>query len=163
MSATNGIWKLFAATGLALGLLATGAIAAEQNAHQHGADTAQLSLDHGKKWATDEPLRKGMGNIRAEMESSLPEIHAGKLSAIRYNDLAAKLNTEVGSIVAQCKLEPKADAQLHLVVADLLNGAEAMQGKIKKVTRQGGAVKVLGALEKYATYFDHPNWQPIKE
>lgn len=163
MFATRGIWKFFAAAGLALGLVATGASAAEHSAHQHGADAVQLSLDNGKKWATDEPLRKGMGAIRTEMDASLHAIHEGKLTAARYNALATKISTEVAGMVAQCKLEPKADAQLHLVIAELLNGTDAMQGKAKKVSRQTGAVKVLGALEKYAAYFDHPNWQPIKE
>lgn len=163
MFATHGIWKFFAAAGLALGLAATGVSAAEHSAHQHGADAAQLSLDNGKKWATDEPLRKGMGAIRTEMDASLHAIHEGKLTAARYNALATKVSTEVGGMVAQCKLEPKADAQLHLVIADLLNGVEAMQGQTPKVSRQTGAVKVLGALEKYAAHFDHPNWQPIKE
>lgn len=163
MFVTHGIWKFFAAAGLALGLVATGASAAEHSAHQHGADAAQLSLVNGKKWATDEPLRKGMGAIRTDMDASLHAIHEGKLTAARYNALANKISAEVAGMVAQCKLEPQADAQLHLVIADLLNGTEAMQGKAKKVSRQTGAVKVLGALEKYAAYFDHPNWQPIKE
>lgn len=163
MSTTNGIWKLIAAAGLALGLVATSVAAAEKDAHKHGADVVKLTLDNGKKWATDEPLRKGMGNIRAEMQASLHEIHAGKLSAAQYNELANKVSTEVGGIVAQCKLEPKADAQLHLVIADMLDGVETMQGRAKNVKRQTGAVKVLAALEKYGDYFDQPNWQPIKE
>ena len=164
MSIKNGIWKLMAAAGLALGLAATGVSAAETSVHdhEHGAAPAKLLLNDGRKWATDEPLRKGMGNIRTAMEASLHEIHEGKLSGARYNDLAKQVNAEVGGIVANCKLEPKADAQLHLVIADMLQGAEAMQGKAKKVKRQTGAVTVLGALDKYATYFDHPNWEPIK-
>ena len=163
MSTTTGIWKLIAAAGLALGLVVTGVAAAEKDAHKHGADAVKLTLDNGKKWATDEPLRKGMGNIRTEMQASLHQIHEGKLSAATYNDLANKVSTEVAGIVAQCKLEPKADAQLHLVVADLLDGVETMQGKAKKVKRQTGAAKVLAALENYGNYFDHPNWQRIKE
>ena len=163
MSATPGIWKLIAATGLALGLVATGVAAAEHDAHKHGADAVKLTLDNGKKWATDEPLRKGMGNIRTEMQASLHEIHTGKFSTAKYSDLASKVNSEVGGMVAQCKLEPKADAQLHLVIADLLDGVETMQGKAKNVKRQTGAIKVLAALEKYGNYFDQPNWQPIKE
>jgi len=35
-----------------------------------------------------------------------------------------------------------------------------MAGKAKKIKRQSGAVKVVGALEKYAAHFDHPGWQP---
>lgn len=59
-------------------------------------------------------------------------------------------------------LEPKADAQLHLIIADIGEGIEAMEGKAKKVKRQAGAIKVVGALEKYGSFFDHPGWQPIK-
>lgn len=162
MSIKNGIWKLMAAAGLALGVAATGVSAVEKSAHEHGAAPAKLMLNDGRKWATDEPLRKGMGNIRTAMDASLHEIHEGKLSAAGYNDLVKKVNAEVGGIVATCKLEPKADAQLHLVIADMLQGVEAMEGKAMKIKRQAGAVTVLGALDKYATYFDHPNWQPIR-
>ncbi|MDO8449435.1 MAG: hypothetical protein Q7T10_11595 [Rhodoferax sp.] len=154
---------MIAAAGLALGLAATGVAAAEKDAHKHGADSVKLTLDNGKKWATDEALRKGMGNIRTEMQASLHEIHEGKLTAAKYNELAKKVGTEVGGIVAECKLEPKADAQLHLVVAEMLEGIEAMEGKSAKVKRRTGAVKVLAALDKYGAHFDHPNWQPIKE
>ena len=162
MSIKNRIWKLMAAAGLALGVAATGASAVEKGAHEHGAAPAKLMLNDGSKWATDAPLRKGMESIRSAIDASLHEIHAGKLSEAGYNDLAKRVNTEVGGVVANCKLEPKADAQLHLVIADMLQGAEAMEGKAKKVKRQAGAVTVLAALDKYATYFDHPNWEPIK-
>ncbi len=156
------IWKLMAAAGLALGVAATGVSAVEKSAHEHGAAPAKLMLNDGSKWATDAPLRKGMENIRTAMDASLHEIHADKLPAAGYNDLAKRVNTEVGGIVANCKLEPKADAQLHLIIADMLHGVEVMEGKTKKVKRQAGAVTVLAALDKYATYFDHPNWKPIK-
>jgi hypothetical protein len=71
------------------------------------------------------------------------------------------VNGEVGYMVSNCKLEPKADAQLHLVIAGIVEGVEAMEGKARKVKRQDGAVKVLGALEKYAAYFDDPGFKPI--
>lgn len=166
MSAKNRVWKLLAAAGLSLGLVATGLSAAEKSAHKHdhdhGAAPVELDLNNGKKWSTDAPLRKGMENIRNTMDAALHDIHEGKLSAAKYGGLSRKVNGEVGHIVANCKLEPKADAQLHLVIADILEGVEAMEGKTRKVKRETGAVKVVGALEKYGTYFDHPNWQPIK-
>jgi hypothetical protein len=65
-------------------------------------------------------------------------------------------------MVNNCKLEPKADAQLHLIIAEILEGVEAMEGKVKNLKRQDGAVKVIGALENYGTYFDDPSWNPIK-
>ncbi|MDP1633737.1 MAG: hypothetical protein Q8L69_03520 [Gallionellaceae bacterium] len=165
MSVLNGIWKLLAAAGVSLALTA-GSMAAERAAnkheHDHGAAPAKLDLNEGRKWATDAPLRQGMENIRKHMDASLHDIHEGKLSVAKYGALAKKVNGEVGGIVANCKLEPKADAQLHLVIADIGEGIEAMEGKAKKVKRQTGAEKVIGALEKYGAHFDHPGWQPIK-
>lgn len=127
----------------------------------HGAP-ATLQLNAGKKWETDEALRKAMGNIRQGLEASLHEIHENRLAAAGYGALAHKVEGEVGNIVSNCKLEPKADAQLHLIVAQLLEGADQMAGKVKKAKRQDGAVKVIGALEKYASYFDDPHFKPIK-
>lgn len=121
-----------------------------------------LSLDNGKKWRTDESLREGMENIRIALVLSLQEIREDKFSDSNYGKLAHKIHDELGHIADNCKLQPKADAQLHLVIADILEGVEAMQGKSAKVSRQEGVAKVLGALEKYDAYFDHAGWRLIK-
>jgi hypothetical protein len=143
------------AAAVVLALLAfTTAGAAEHHSHGHEGAAAKLTLDNGKKWPTDEPLRTAMGHIREAMAASLPDIHAGKLGKEGYRSLAGKLNGEVANIVANCKLEPKADAQLHLVIADLLAGADAMEGKAKGVKPASGAVRVVAALDHYATYFE---------
>lgn len=107
---------------------------------------------------TDAPLRKAMGEIRQSIASSLHAIHENKFSAQAYGGLAKKVEGAVGDIVANCKLPPAADAQLHIVVADLLAGAEQMAGKAR---RMNGAVKVIGALDNYGKYFDDPGFQPI--
>lgn len=165
MPVIPGVWKLLAAAGLVLGMAASTATAAEHSAHahEHGAARGKLVLNKGQKWATDEALRKGMDAIRSQMAAALHDIHTGKLSTEGYNTLAAGLGAEVGEMVAKCKLEPQADAQLHVVIAEVLAGSDAMQGKTKKMSRQRGAIQVLGALDTYAKFFDHPNWQPIKE
>jgi hypothetical protein len=126
------------------------------------ATTTKLQLNAGKKWETDIALREAMGNIRQELAASLHEIHGNRLSNKEYDD-SWRRRSSVGlsDIVANCKLEPKADAQLHLIVAELLEGAEQMAGKITKVKRQSGAVGVIGALDKYSTYFDDPGFKPI--
>jgi hypothetical protein len=107
-------------------------------------------------------LRKAMSNVRSAMTKSLHAIDEGKFSPAKYDALARKINDEVAYMVSNCKLEPKADAQLHLIIADLLEGAEVMQGKVKAAKRHDGAVKVVGALQNYGSYFDDPTWQPIK-
>lgn len=147
--------------GLSLSAASLAAPAHKHDAHADQAAPTTLQLNAGKKWATDEPLRKSMDNIRQSVAASLPQIHENRLTAAGYGALARKVEGEVGNIVGNCKLEPQADAQLHLIVADLLAGSEQMAGKVKKVKRQDGAVKVIGALEKYATYFDDPQFKPI--
>lgn len=145
---------------LALISLAAAPAFAANNAHDHGheAHGATLQLNAGKKWETDAALRKAMGEIRQSMAASLHAIHENKLSSKAYGGLAKQVEGAVGEIVANCKLPPAADAQLHIVVADLLAGAEQMAGKAK---RMDGAVKVIGALDNYGKFFDDPGFQPI--
>ena len=133
--------------------------ASEHAAHTHSAAT--LQLNDGKKWETDAPLRQSMRNIRQVMAAALHDIHEDRLPAKKYSALAKQVEHEIGQIVAQCKLAPAADAQLHLVVAEILEGAEQMSGKVKGVRRQNGAVRIIGALDKYATYFEDAGFKPI--
>lgn len=147
-------------------LAATVAIAAAGNTfaadpHQHAAgEPTKLVLDHGKKWPTDEPLRKGMTEIRDAVAAKHDAIHKGTLTPADYKTLGSAVETQVANIVAQCKLEPAADANLHLVVAELLAGADAMQGK-SEATPAAGAAQVVRAVNQYGTYFNHPGWKPL--
>lgn len=130
--------------------------------HDHGASAPQkLSLNQGQRWATDEALRSGMGRIRALVEPQIGAAHLGKLTAAQYRDLAAKVESEIGAIVANCKLEPEADAMLHLVIADLGAGADAMAGKSAKLAPSQGLAKVVQALGQYGRYFHDPGFKPI--
>lgn len=135
---------------------------AHNHSHEHGAAAATLQLNAGQKWVTDAALRQAMGNIRQAMAGSLHAIHENRLSRNGYTGLAKKVENEVGNIVANCKLEPKADQQLHLIVAELLEGAGEMAGKVKTRKRQDGAVRVIGALEKYGQYFADPGFKSIE-
>lgn len=146
---------------LALAAPLSSSLAADHSHHHHGAATPTLQLNQGQKWATDAPLRDGMSRIQAAMEPRLAEIHGNRLNRAGYAKLAAGLEREVGGIVAACKLAPEADAMLHLVLADLGAGIEAMAGKSKGGDPRRGAAKVLGALEDYGRYFDHPGWKPM--
>jgi len=154
---------LLAALALALGgpVLAAGG----EHAHGHGHGVpAKLQLDAGKKWPTDAALRQAMGGLRATMAAALPEIHEKRLAPAGYAALAQQVEQAVGSIVANCKLDARADAQLHLLVAELLDGADRMAGKTKKAKGgkpRDGAVQVIGALDKYAAYFDDPGFRPL--
>lgn len=158
--------KLLILSALYIAVAGTSLAATTHTAYEHKHEQATaaktLQLDAGKKWETDAPLRQAMSNIRQAMASNLHAIHENRLSANGYGKLAQKVEVEVGNIVANCKLSTQADEQLHIVIAELLGGAEHMAGTIKGSKRQKGAVQVIGALEKYATYFDDPGFQTIQ-
>lgn len=136
---------------------------AQTSAHDHSAAAPhKLTLNQGRKWATDEPLRAGMGRIRSLVEPQLGAAHAGKLTPAQYRELATQVETEVGGIVANCKLEPKADAMLHLVIAELGAGTDTMAGKDVKARPALGLVKVAQAVNQYGSHFDHPGFKPIR-
>lgn len=140
-----------------------GPVWAQAAAHSHDAShETTLTLDNGRKWATDEPLRAGMTRIRGLVLPQLDAAHAGKLGTAQYKALASKVEVEVGGIVANCKLEPKADAMLHLVIAEIGEGTDAMAGKAAKQRPIDGLAKVVDAVNRYGSHFDHPGFEPIR-
>lgn len=135
-------------------------LAGEKYAHNdHG--SSALQLDSGKKWETDAPLRKGMAGIRDAMASRLGEIHAGKLKKTQYAELSEEISAHTNSIFKNCKLSPKADAQLHLVLSQILGGNQQMKSAESIHDRRAGAIKIFDALQLYPKYFDHPDWKPL--
>ena len=161
-------WKKVAATLSTAALLSVGAgtALAKDHSHSHdaGHDTkgpAQLTLNNGKKWATDANLRQGMTRIRDALAAELPAIHAGKATRKQYQVLSQKANDQITFMVKNCKLDENADAMLHLLLADIIAGADAMAGQDSSEARKG-AEKIAHALENYPTYFDHPGWRGLK-
>lgn len=137
----------------------TGALAADKHEHGHAASPAKLQLDHGKKWATDEPLRKSMASIRGTVHGAPAPVHKGTAKPETYAELGLRVEADIATIVKECKLPPAADAQLHIVVADLVAGADAMKDAKNGKAGRDGLLKVDGALRSYGKYFDHPGWK----
>lgn len=129
--------------------------------HGHDAGPHALSLDNGKQWATDVPLRQGMTAIRDAVAADHRAIHGNTETAAQYQALAARIDAQVADIVKNCKLAPAADAQFHVILADLVAASEQMKSSDAEKRRQG-AVKVVGALGAYPRYFDHPGWRPLE-
>ena len=103
------------------------ATASTEHQHEaHAATSPTSTPTPGKRWATDAPLREGMGRIRKSVEE-LGHFASGHLSASQANDLAAGIEKDVNFLIANCKLEPEADAALHLIIAKLLQGAQAIK------------------------------------
>jgi hypothetical protein len=161
MLKVKGIKGAAVAAAMALAFSAPVFAAGEHSHDGHGAGEAKLTLNHGKKWQTDAALRKGMENIRNALAADAKLIHSGKLKSEQYEALAKKVNGEVAYIVQNCKLDKAADEQLHIVIADLMAGAEAMEGKEKGVAPRAGAERVHKALNAYSKHFDHPGWKKL--
>jgi hypothetical protein len=145
---------------------APAAMAATANppaAHAHDeAHPARLALDHGRKWGTDPALRAGMGRIRGLVAPRVGAAHSATMGAADHAALAAKVEVEVGNIVANCKLAPEADAMLHIVLSELTSGTAAMAGRTPGVSAQQGFVQVLSAINDYGRFFDDPRFQAIR-
>ncbi|MFZ2301954.1 MAG: hypothetical protein WAW10_08810 [Gallionella sp.] len=155
-------WKKIAASLTAATLLNAGAALAQDHHHSHDhGQPAQLTLDNGKKWATDNNLRQGMSRIQNALSAELPAIHADKLAAEQYRALAQKTNDQIAFIVKNCKMDQKMDAVLHVVLADIIAGSDAMMAQNSSEARKG-AEKIARALDNYGAYFDHPGWHGAK-
>lgn len=147
---------------LSLPLTTGAALAAATSAHDHGqASPVTLELNAGQKWTTDAPLRQAMGDLRQAVTKALPAVHEGTFSNSQYDALGEYANKQVAYIVENCKLEPQADAQLHIIVADLISGADIASGKEQTHVRANGVVKLVRAMNSYGQFFNHPEWQDI--
>lgn len=135
-----------------------GAAVAAGAAHSHAADTLEPTLNNGAKWPTDGALRYGMSEIRTLVADALPKVHSGRFLAADYERFAVGVLGQVESITASCKLPQEVDAQLHLVLAKIIEGAE--QIKLGK-SPVDGIVTVMSGIDAYGKYFDHVGWQPL--
>ncbi len=153
-------WKKIATFLSVAALLNASATLVQAQEHQHShahEKPAQLTLDNGKKWGADSNLRQGMSLIRDALSAELTTIHSGKATAEQYRALAQKTNDQIAFIVKNCKMDKKMDAVLHLVLADIIAGSDAMMAKDGNDARRG-AEKIAKALDNYGAYFDHPGW-----
>jgi hypothetical protein len=150
------------AAALAASLIAmTGpAFAVEPHSHDGAAPAHKLTLDHGRKWATDAPLREGMAQIRAALARQHAAVKKGTMSDAGYAELGATIEKNVASIVAKCKLSPEADANLHVVIAELTGAADVLQAG-PTANHEEAARKAMNAVNLYGRYFDHPGWKPL--
>ncbi|MDO8606842.1 MAG: hypothetical protein Q7R40_09930 [Phaeospirillum sp.] len=149
------VLALLIAAGLGVSAIG-GAFAADHGHASHGAAQSEPTLDHGRQWPTDGALRHGMSEIRDLMADAAPRIHDGRFDAAEFSRLANGISARIEYVTANCKLPPEADAQLHLVLARIMDGVEHMKTERKA---QDGVVMVIDAISSYGRFFAHPGWQ----
>lgn len=138
---------------------ATGPAAATASQTGQGPATA-LAAD---RIATDAPLRQGMTTIRKVVEPYIPLIRSGQFGDGHYNAVGTAVMQQVEYIVGNCKLDPEGDRVLHELLVQLQEGADRFGGKTAETGRGEGVAPIVTALNDYGRYFDHPDWQPIRE
>ena len=101
-----------------------------------------------------------MARIRSAVEA-LQHGLMGHLTEAQQKDAAAQVDAAVADMIANCKLEPEADASLHGLLAPLVAGAGAVrEGRFG----QPELAAMQDALAQYPQRFDDPGWdQPAQE
>lgn len=151
---------LFLAFAISFLLSASGVSATESHSHHKKDDSAtqQIQFNNGELWHTDKPLRAGMVAIREIISTNHDAIIDGSLKPENLVQINNQINEQITSIVSNCKLPPAADENLHLVLADIIEGGNAIAGKSASLDAVEGMAKITHALSVYATHFDHPDW-----
>ena len=129
------------------------------NHHHHNEQAMPvLKLDQGKKWSIDEPLRQGMESINAAVKNTVGAFHSNALTSQDANKLSKHINDQVSFLISNCKLTPQADETLHVLISDLLSGADKLS---KQPLSNQGLPVIVKALHFYPKYFEHSDWKQI--
>ena len=141
--------------------IGSGAWVLFQRAHQanehdhHDAGASGLTLNNGGRWDTDLPLRTGMQRIRNAVDQAYAANVSGRLTPAEAKALSTLVQENVNYLIANCKLPPKADATLHVLIGELLSGAAQLA---ENSAASEGLDRAGQALRHYSEYFDHPGW-----
>lgn len=155
---TNKPLSLAIAAALACAALLPGTALAQHAGHTDHADHAAPATvaAPGVTYATDAPLRKGMGDIRAAVQA-LDHHEHGHMNADQALATVAIVEHSIGHIVANCKLEPEADHALHGVLAKLGKGVAALKADTNDMT---ALAPMREAVQDYDRLFVDPPAAP---
>lgn len=146
-------WSLTLASSFALSFVA-GTTWAAPGHHHHAPAAAEAPAG---KWATDLPLRGGMARIRQAVEQAgQPQ----SMSDAQARALSRDIQTATAFMVEHCTLPPQADAALHGVLAELLQGADALP---RAAEREQASARIVAALAHYPELFADPDWDGAQQ
>ena len=154
----------FAVTIAAMPLLLLSALAAPlahaQDGHEHHSPATTVSQEiPAQRYATDAPLRTGMAQIRTAVDA-LGHYERGHMGVEQAVTFATTIQEQVAYLVANCKLEPQADAALHGIIAKLGAGAQALKTDPADLA---AIPPMREALADYRRTFDDPAFETAAE
>lgn len=129
-------------------------LAGDHEHHDSNKLEQSLNLNNGKKWSTDKALRTNMSEIHKDLKKILEKTKSNKVAISDYQLFGKNLNDNINNIFKNCKLEPKADAQLHVIMAELLKASKELTSTSMIAKKKEAAHDILSNYKKYLKYFD---------
>lgn len=124
------------------------------HAHEHAQHAPDAAAAPAQRWATDAPLRKGMADIRGAVQA-LGHYEMGHMGPEQALQQVATIEQSIGYLIANCKLDPQADAALHGIIGQLGQGIAALKANPQDLA----AIATLrSALQEYPRLFADPDW-----
>lgn len=124
---------------------------AEEHSHSHEGHNTQMVLNEGKKWQSDQTLKVNMAALEEKFDSVHKLFETKKVKSSDYKMLAKQIGDSTSQIVKNCKLEPKADATLHVVLGKLLAAQENLKNPKKRIV---ALREIHESLNLYHEYFE---------
>lgn len=147
--------RILLVSTLVLSLGSTASASDSHQSHEHhkaAATSVNSEVKPGTKFTADDTLKPRMEKILTTMKTLHESGNSKKVGKVKA---AGKVVKEtVQDIFKNCKLEPAADAAIHPILAEMLEGAELL----KKGKGDEGHEKVHQALLKYEELFVHQGW-----
>jgi hypothetical protein len=128
---------------------------AEESVHHHEphGQVQQKAAQPTEKFVPDKTLKERMSSILETMEA-LHQKDSKVAKEESLVDAGKKVESTVKDIFKNCKLEPRADAAIHPILASLLDGANLLN----KGNSKDGHKKIHKALLEYEAHFIHKGW-----
>lgn len=156
-------WLIAGILGIASAAVVGLALQSRDRGEAHRAhdrpDKPALTLNDGKKWETDATLRRGMARIAALVAPLAAKREGERLDPIEAARVADGVRDEVNILVSNCRLEPKADAALHVLIGDMLAGADILSQPEPSIE---GVRMISEALDFYPRYFEDADLAPAE-
>lgn len=130
---------------------ATGAAPAHDHA-AHAVPTAPGGSAVAPTFVADAALREAMGRVRAAV-AGFDHARHGHMGPDQVVALADHLDAQIARVFRECRLEPRADASLHTVLATLARASRAVRTRPDDL---GPVDAMTRALADYGRMFADP-------